>query len=247
MGEKKEKEATFHGGFVRDRGEGRGVRVSTVKSEDLSPIDPGASISPKLAGFGAKARKTKLAVMGLSTDLLDAGDPRYAACIRLANAFRKARTKEMYGYHGHVSSGVSALLAASAMALAASRFCYEVAASAESGIRPDLLSKAAKLSDSARQNELSAWELCARESQVRRRNESNSVSSPWFIGPSGTESKKPGRKRKLELAETTYEPQRGEETITNAQPNTIGETEGGGAGGNEEDVPGGGEGPGGRQ
>lgn len=163
-----------------------------------------AALTPRLAGNGAKARKTKLAVMGLSADLLDAGDPRYAACIRLANAFRKARTKEMYELHGHVSSGVSALLASSAMALAAARFLYEAAAGSEGFDRPDLLSKAAKLSDSSRQNELSAWELCSREAVVRHRRDMNAVSLPWLTGgdgakrtgPVGNEYKKAGRPRK---------------------------------------------------
>lgn len=200
-----DKNITFHGGFVRDRGEGRGVRVSTPKAQDLLHPADGASISPRRAGNGAKARKTKLAVMGLSASILDAGDPRYAACIRLANAFRKQRTKEMYEYHGHVSSGVSALLAASAMALAASRFCYEVAASAEAGVRPDLLSKAAKLSDSARQNELSAWELCARESRVRMQLNDRIKESPWIVDNSGTEKRKPGRPRKTDTVKQLTE------------------------------------------
>ena len=206
MGVKLKDDAQLVGGFVRERGEGRGVRVSTPKSDELSHPVVGGAMSSAEAGKAAKGRRTKLAVMGLSATILDAGDPRYAACVRLANSFRKARTKELYEAHGYVSTGVSALLAASAMALASSRFCYEFASSAEGGLRPDILSKAAKLSDSARQNELSAWELCARESVIRKRNDANSVTAPWLVGVSGGEHRKPGRPRKALAAQAAEEP-----------------------------------------
>lgn len=173
------------------------AKPKQVKADELkTPLGP--ALSPRLAGNGAKARKTKLAVMGLSTDLLDAGDPRYAACIRLANAFRKSRTKEMYELHGHVSSGVSALLASSAMALAAARFLYELAAAGGEDMS-NLLTKASKLSDSSRQNELSAWELCSREAIVRKRVSDNSSAMPWFTGANGVEYRKPGRPKRVQM------------------------------------------------
>lgn len=214
------------------------VRTRPIQREDLHiPIAP--AISPKEAGNGAKARKTKLAVMGLSADLLDAGDPRYAACIRLANAFRKARTKEMYELHGHVSSGVSALLASSAMALASARFLYEVAASTADG-RPDLLAKAAKLSDSSRQNELSAWELCSRESILRKRIQDSGPNTPWLtggeslkFGPAGNEYKKRGRPKKVELLASqsqetwTSRPRDSDAGINVREAETIGSGSGG--------------------
>ncbi len=215
---RKPKDDTFHGTFVRDRGEGRGPRVAGPKATDLSKINKleawarleqmEASKVPGSFPVGSsptRFRKTKLAVMGLSSAVLDAGDPRYAACMRLANAWRKIRSREMYVAHGYVSTGASTLLASAAMALAGARFLYEIAASAEEG-QAGLIKTASSLSDSARQNELSAWELCARESVVRKRNDQNSVSLPWLTGQSGGEQRKPGRPRKALLVESNLCP-----------------------------------------
>jgi hypothetical protein len=204
------KEATFHGGFVRPRGEGRGVRVSTPKVQELS--SPNAAEAQERVTYLAlansfpnrnspiKVRKTKLAVLGIPSDILDSGHPEYARTVRLANAYRKIRAKELYLAHGYVSSGVTALLSAGSLALAASRFMYETAANADPSVISDLLSKGAKLADSARQNEISAWELCARESVIYKRNQSNNQELPWLTdyGPNGNKPNKGGRPRKVD-------------------------------------------------
>ena len=191
----------------------------------------------KRAGNGAAPRKTKLAVLGIPSAVLEHGSPEYKRCVRLASQFKKARTKEYLLAHGYVSSGVSALLAASALALSASRFLYEMA----SGLSfqpedkgnismPQVLKLASSLSDSSRQNELSAWELCAREAVVRRRNDANNQEAPWITSvsggavtsgnhaPNGAEIKKAGRPRKavLQLLEE------------NTHARNIGQTEEGG-------------------
>lgn len=205
-------DGAFAGGFVRNRGEGRGVRVSKSKTDELPKIDQAEALarldtmeaSKRPHSFPnssspTKHRKTKLAVMGLSSSILDAGDPRYAACMRLANAFRKVRAREMYIAHGYVSTGVSALLASSAMALAGARFLYEVAASATEG-GPSLIKLASQLSDSSRQNELSAWELCSREAVVRKKNNNGVNQTPWLTeGDSGETKRRAGRPRKIEI------------------------------------------------
>ncbi len=166
-------------------------------------VGPG---SPPGASSPLRVRRTKLACMGLSAAVLDAGDPRYAACVRLANSFRKTRMSEMYISHGYVSSGVSALLASSALALAGARYLYELASVTEEG-RPGMLKTASSLSDSSRQNELSAWELCAREAVVRKRNDQNNVASPWLTqDASGQETRKAGRPRKEHLALSEGDP-----------------------------------------
>lgn len=209
----KKPEEFFVGGFVRDRGEGRGVRVAMTKPDEINPIDPHEAAerlaesmerkNPHSFPTGpspAKTRKTKLAVMGLSSEVLDRGDKRYAACIRMANSYRKSRTREYCISHGYVSSGVSALLASSAMALAGARFLYELASAAEGAGTAEILKKAASLSDSSRQSELAAWELCAREAVVRRKMMQDKE-LPWIVS-SGVEvqKRKPGRPRKLDLA-----------------------------------------------
>jgi hypothetical protein len=215
VGMKLEQDGTFHGGFVRDRGEGRGVRVAKAKVTELPPIDPqtvqeaALAISrpsnPETGQNPLAGRKTKLAVLGIPASVLDAGSPEYARCVRLAMAYKKARQKELFLAHGYVSSGVSALLAAASLALSASRFLYEQASSvpmftADRGgtAMPQLLKLASSLSDSARQNELSAWELCAREAVIRKRNDAANQGMPWMTAET-EERKKPGRPRKVDV------------------------------------------------
>lgn len=222
---KNSEDGTFKGGMVRDRGEGRGVRVARAKTSELAVPDPTLVLEASLALEGTnqypnvksplKVRKTKLACMGIPSSILDAGDPAYSRCVRLANSYKKARQKEFFQAHGYVSSGVGALLASASLALSASRFLYEVASGAE--MFPEargalsmasLLKLASSLSDSSRQNELSAWELCAREAVVRKRNDQNNVASPWLTqDASGQESRKPGRPRKEHLALSEGEPE----------------------------------------
>lgn len=203
----------FRGGFVRDAG--HGLQSTHCKPERLPVPDP-ESVSENIQVIEAsrtfpnvtsplKARRTKLAVMGLSSDILDAGNVRYAQCLRLGASYRKARTKELFLAHGFVSSGVSALLASASLALAGARFLYEIAASGGPNT-PELLKKASSLSDSSRQSELSAWELCAREAVIRKRNADNDKSLPWLISQStvGEIKRGPGRPRKVHLlAETS--------------------------------------------
>lgn len=208
----------FVGGMVRNKGEGRPVRVDNPRPERLARPDPHLAQDASLAlAEGSqfpnvrsplKERRTKLACLGIPSHILDAGSQEYARTIRLANSYKKVRVKELFVAHGFVSSGVSALLAAASLALSGSRFLYEIAANtpiqaAERGdiTMPQMLKLASSLSDSSRQNELSAWELCAREAIVRKRNDMNTVSIPWLQTESGAERNKPGRKPKLQLLE----------------------------------------------
>ncbi len=203
------------GGMVRNKGEGRPPRVDNPRPERLARPDPitaqeTALVLAETSQFPnvrspLKERRCKLACLGIPSHILDAGSPEYARTIRLANSYKKVRVKELFQAHGFVSSGVAALLAAASLALSGSRFLYEIAAStpiqaAERGdlTMPQILKLASSLSDSSRQNELSAWELCAREAIVRKRNDMNTVSVPWIHSDSGGEKQKPGRKTKLQ-------------------------------------------------
>lgn len=214
---KNSEDGTFHGGFVRNRGDARGVRVSRATVDELPFPDLTTVQDASLELEGTrqypniksplKARKTKLACMGIPSSILEAGSPAYARCVRLANSYKKARSKELFEAHGFVSTGVGALLASASLALSASRFLYEIAASSEiqpegrgALSMPSILKLASSLSDSSRQNELSAWELAARESVIRKRNDNNSVSVPWLTSDNGgAEKRKPGRPRKEHL------------------------------------------------
>ena len=137
-----------------------------------------------------KGRKNALATVGL--DLTD-GDPDYVKVLKLSDNYRKHRARELVVVHGFVSAGVSSLLASGALALAASRYLYERAAK-DGDV--SLLMQASKLADSARQNELAAWELCKRESVDRKRAAAQQQGVPWLVSQS--EKTGPGRPRKVD-------------------------------------------------
>jgi hypothetical protein len=133
-----------------------------------------------------KGKRHKLAIMGLSEEVLAKGDHRYAEMVRLANSYRKHRARELVIAHGFVSAGVSALLSSAALALAASRYLHE--RFAETGDIP-LLTQASKLGTDARTGELSAWELCAREAVARRKAAAAHEGVPWLQGLDGGKDK----------------------------------------------------------
>lgn len=151
---------------------------------------------PKGKKRGNQLRKTKLAILGIPSSVLDVGNQDYARCVSLASSYRKARVRELYISHGYVSSGATSLLASAALAIAASRYLYEKAALAGDGML-ELLKTASRLADSARANELAAFELCARESVAKRKAHMAEAGLPWMVEPE--EARKPGPKKKEEL------------------------------------------------
>jgi len=202
-------EARFAGGLVEVAGNRAPVvhvpkglnmahaDVLAAQERSLALVDPEVAQAVKTL---QKARKTKMACLGIPSDILEKGSQEYARCVRLANAYKRARVRELYDAHGFVSSGVNALVASESLALSASRFLY--AAAAESGTaNPAIIKLAANLADSSRQSSLAAWELAAREGIVRRRNKDQRVDVPWMVTEENTkpggEVKRPrGRPRK---------------------------------------------------
>jgi hypothetical protein len=71
---------------------------------------------------------------------------------------------ELAGAHGGVSHGVGAMLNAAAWLYAGGEFAAELAAETAD---LDLFKVAASLTGTARQHELAAWELSAREAEAR--------------------------------------------------------------------------------
>lgn len=182
------------GGFVRTRApsnpNGGGVIVETPRPDELLPAEvPHPRPWTKLP----RNRKTKIALMGVSKLILDNADPRYKRALLNASSYRKVRTKELAVMHGCVSSGASALLASASLALAASRFLYEKVA--ETG-DISLLKQAAQLADSARQSELAAWEMSAREGAAKRKLEAAMAGQPWL--QQDTDRARTGRKTNAE-------------------------------------------------
>lgn len=190
---------TLAGGFVRALHGTRDMTVQVPRAEELARVN--ASVDTRLARLDRKKRSTKLSIMGISKAILDKGDPKYVRCLTMANRYRKVRARELAELHGHVSSGASALLASGSLALAASRFLYERYAEDGGGdLGVTMLKQAAQLADSARQSELAAWEMSAREGMVKRRLEASTAGMPWLTVHDDGRNKM-GRKTNLERKE----------------------------------------------
>lgn len=191
MSDKLAEPTTLMGGFLQQGGrDGTGIQVIVPRPSRLSEPE-----AVPLAKGSGKGRKTKLAAFGLSPSIIKEGDPEYSACLYQANKYRKTRMKELAQLHGHVSAGAGALLASASLALAASRYLYQRAA--QDGNSDDL-KQAAKLADSARQSELAAWEMSAKEGVLKRRQDAADAGMPWLLRNDGEEKAKAGRKTNAE-------------------------------------------------
>lgn len=146
-------------------------------------------------GGQPKGRRVKLSMIGVPEHLMDQADPEYKKALKDAAVYRKYRSRELCVAHGYVSAGASSLLTTASLALAASRYLYgRVCVTGDVA----LLKTASQLADSARQNELAAWELAAREGTARRKAAAVAVGVPWLSAE--PEKPKPGRPRKEALA-----------------------------------------------
>lgn len=196
------------GGFLEKRSEDHRnpVRVETGKPTDLAEIDAKGAAERLEAPLDQKApkrswpkkslikgNKTKLSIMTLPEELLDKGDPRYKECLSLANGYRKVRARELVVNFGYVSSGCSSMLSSAALSLAASRYVYGLFAEERD---VSLLQLASKLGTDARQSELAAYELCARESKARKQMEAANSGLPWLTAKSDQPKRGRGRPRK---------------------------------------------------
>ncbi len=185
---------TITGGFIEASGDS-GITVATPKGPALSDATPDPDLK-KVRRNRAK-RSLRLACMGLSPKILHEGDPRYRNCIELANRYRRKRVAELSELHGGLSAGASSMLASAALALAASRYLYELYAVDLGGeLGTVMLKQAASLADSARQSELAAWEVSAREGLARRKLAASDAGVPWLAHVD--EGHKAGRKTNLE-------------------------------------------------
>lgn len=131
------------------------------------PFEPG--------NRAAAGRRPKLALLGVT---VDAADPRYALSLRRAGRYRRRRCAELAAVHGYVSAGAASMIASASLALCASRYLYELAATTGDA---DTLKRASALANDARQNELAAWELAAREAEGRKANRAPvNPLAPWM-------------------------------------------------------------------
>jgi len=96
---------------------------------------------------------------------VDTCAPGFRPFARWGQRYAGHRRRELAQAHGgSISAGVGAIVESAALAMAASRFLDHQAR--QSG-DPDLFKQAAQLGQTARQHELAAWELAAREAKAR--------------------------------------------------------------------------------
>jgi hypothetical protein len=153
------------------------LRAETPALGELPPLnvdDTAAGLAaveargrPFQRGNSAGAnRKPALCLLGVP---IEAADPRYRAAMRKAKAYMERRRRDLAVQHGgQLGAGPCAMLASAALALGASRVLYELASVT---LEPALFAQAAKLGDSARQQELTAVALASREGQARGEDE----------------------------------------------------------------------------
>jgi hypothetical protein len=152
-------------------GKGAGVpRIEVLPPDELPAATPAATapIERKANGTFAAgntvARSKRFRVGKRGFTGLDSSDPRYAKFARWGRSYAAHRRRELALAHGgKISAGVGALVESASIQLAASRFVQVLAAESAD---PALFKQASSLSNDARQNELAAWELAAREAKV---------------------------------------------------------------------------------
>lgn len=96
---------------------------------------------------------------------IDATLPEFKPFARWGGRYASHRRTELAQSHGgQVSAGVGAIIESAGLAMAASRFLHSRAAQTGDA---ELFKQAAALAQTARQHELAAWELAAREAAAR--------------------------------------------------------------------------------
>jgi hypothetical protein len=159
------------------------VIAGTESSHDASLHSPGVSVASEGKAFlratrpgtfgpgntAAKAKRPKLATLGVDVGKIDVKHPKYRAALRRAEGYVDRRSKELSKMFGGCSAAVGAILGTASLQLAAARFLTEVAAerSDEIGVFLELQKIIGKLGDGAARNEILAYELCAKEAGLK--------------------------------------------------------------------------------
>jgi len=153
-------------------GKGAGVpRLEVLPPDELPPATPGGAVRSERNALGqfqpgnraGTSKRFKVGPRGLQG--IDKTAPDFRAFARWGARYAAHRRRELARAHGgEISAGVGAIVESAALAMAASRFLS--ARAAETG-DPELFKQSSALASTARQHELAAWELAAREAQVR--------------------------------------------------------------------------------
>lgn len=182
------------------RVEGLSPPTTPITESRMAEVDNSMRRSNKPFVKGNKAavgRKPKLAMLGIDMAYLNITDMKYKSALRRAEYYLKRRTRELGAAFGYVTVGVNALLGTASLQLATSKYLMQLACEAAGVDTPlmlKLMEMSTKLSTGARQNELSAWELCAKEQGAVKKNRElqanwlNATDADEFSGSESTDS-----------------------------------------------------------
>lgn len=137
----------------------------TAQAAGADPLATGRDDRKRVRTTAAARAMAKLPRRSRFVPRALACDPRFVAHNRRRLEWQRKRMAELQTAHGGVSHGVGAMLNAAAWLYAGGEFAAERAA--ESG-DIELFKLAAMLTGTARQHELAAWELSAREATTRK-------------------------------------------------------------------------------
>jgi hypothetical protein len=179
---------------------GHGTGAGSPRIEVLPPDEqPGAqAVGPDLIAAGrdaaGKVRSTAaakaLAALPRRSRFLPrklACDPRFEPHNARRLEWQRKRMAELQAAHGHVSHGVGAMVNAAGWLYAGGEFAAELAA--EAGDIEGFKS-AGTLTSTARQHELAAWELAAREASGRKTSSApGSTDLSVFFAPPSSPAK----------------------------------------------------------
>ena len=167
------------------KGHGNGAgspRIEVLPPDELPPASPSKTVRSgrdargRFAAENTEARSgiVRPGPRGFSAALKI--DPVYAPFERWGRRYASHRRRELAEAHGgELSAGASGLIESAGAQIAASRFLQ--AKASETG-DADLFKRASALANDARQNELAAWELAAREGKAREERDERKP-DPW--------------------------------------------------------------------
>jgi len=155
-------------------GHGRGAgspRIEVLPPDELPPASSANTGRRERGPDGkflpgntvARSRRLRPGPRGLVG--VDQTSDEFRPFARWGARYGAHRRRELASSHGgEISAGVGAIIESAAQAMAASRYLQTLASQKND---PELFKQASQLASTARQHELAAWELAARECQAR--------------------------------------------------------------------------------
>lgn len=178
------------------RNHGVGPMIEVLPPDEQPPVTPGPPapverdasgrfVRGNGAGRKKRVRPGPHALAGLPVS------DKFAPFQRWGVRWSAHRAAEMTRIHGELSVGVTTLLQSAGQQLASSRFLQALGGAnpVQKGAKAQWFMLASRLADSARQNELAAYELAVREAAARRTGPSTANAlPPWLMVVDGEDT-----------------------------------------------------------